>query len=208
MSKTKQRILEKSLDLFNDKGIVAVSLRDISKELNISIGNLQYHYKKREDIVEGLYFDLVKKIDEEVLVLHKKLSVNGFFDVPIRIMMILFEYRFFLIDFVSISRNNETIKKHYAQLSIKREEQFLVWVNFLIERNSFRQPVLKNEYTSLYKAIEVISNFWFSNSLIQNDNLSEEVIKEYSALIRQLIYPYLTKQGQTQFSITYSALHL
>lgn len=208
MNKTKQRILKKSLQLFNNKGIVNISLRDISKKLNISVGNLQYHYKKREDIVEDLYFNLVQKIEKEILALNKNAPINIFFDAPVKIMIILFEYRFFLIDFVNISRNNETIKRHYSQLSIKREEQFIILINVLIARNIFRKPLLRNEYVNLYKVIEVISNFWFSNSLIQKDNLSKEVIEEYSVLISQIIYPYLTKQGKDKFSNTYTDLLL
>lgn len=201
MNQTRQRILKKSLELFNEKGVVNVSLRDIAKEITISVGNLQYHYKKREDILEGLYFDLVQKIDAEVVNSTQKLSIHEFLNVSVSVMTVLFEYRFFLIDFVSISRNNETIKTHYSQLSIKREAQFIAFIDTLIAINIFREPFLKDEYTNLYKAIEVISNFWFSNSLIQKESLSKEVIDEYALLIEQVIYPYLTEKGRNQLLI-------
>jgi len=46
MSATKQKILKQSLQLFNELGISNVSLRDIADEAGISVGNLQYHFKK------------------------------------------------------------------------------------------------------------------------------------------------------------------
>lgn len=52
---TKQKILQQALQLFNENGLSNVSLREISEAMDISVGNLQYHFKKREDIVEGLF---------------------------------------------------------------------------------------------------------------------------------------------------------
>ena len=63
MNATKQKILMKSLELFNTSGISKTSLRTISDEVGISVGNLQYHFKKREDIIEALYFQLVAKMN-------------------------------------------------------------------------------------------------------------------------------------------------
>ena len=67
MSETKLKIIKQALLLFNNNGTANVSLRAIAKETGISIGNLQYHFKKREDIIEALYFQLVDKIDAEKL---------------------------------------------------------------------------------------------------------------------------------------------
>ena len=61
MSETKLKIIKQALHLFNNNGTSNVSLRAIAKETGISIGNLQYHFKKREDIIEALYFQLVDK---------------------------------------------------------------------------------------------------------------------------------------------------
>lgn len=200
MKSTKQRILNKSLELFNARGIVDVSLRDISTDLNISVGNLQYHYKKREDIVEALYYELVARIEEELSAIHKQATLENLIHISTKVMKVFMTYRFFLIDFVSISRNNDRIKKHYAQLSIARADQFRTWISDLIEENVFRKEAVPDEYSKLYTSIEVISNFWFSNTLIQKDELTQDIISKYSTHIRYLIYPYLTEQGRSQFN--------
>jgi AcrR family transcriptional regulator len=43
---TRQRLLDKSSELFNSYGIEAVSIGHISDALQISTGNLTYHFKK------------------------------------------------------------------------------------------------------------------------------------------------------------------
>ena len=52
---TRDRILDASLALFNDDGIAAVSTHRIAAELGISPGNLNYHFKTKEQIVAWLF---------------------------------------------------------------------------------------------------------------------------------------------------------
>lgn len=51
---TKEKILAVAKDLFNEKGYENVRMRDISSQLGISVGNLTYHFKKKEDILKAL----------------------------------------------------------------------------------------------------------------------------------------------------------
>lgn len=199
MIDTKQKILTTSLRLFNARGISSVSLRDIAYEVGISVGNLQYHFKKREDIIEALYFQLVDKINRILFIDYDNL-LKSFFDTSVKIFSIIYEYHFFLLDFVTITRNNKKIKTHYAELSKQREKQFFQVVEVFIKTGLFRGELLKNEYLSLFKRIEVISNFWFSSIFIQSDVLTKDSIQEYSLLISQSIYPYLTKEAEKQYA--------
>ncbi len=198
MNATKQKILIKSLRLFNDCGISNVSLRTIADEVGISVGNLQYHFRKREDIVEALYFQIVEKIDS-ISSMKTDDLLESFFNISREISSILYEYHFFLLDFITITRRNKKIKSHYSELSKRREMEFLEIVDILIENGLIRKELLKNEYHSLFKRMEVISNFWFSSILIQVDVLSKESIEGYSLLISQSIYPYLTDEAKKQY---------
>lgn len=54
-SSTRDRILETSLRLFNEEGLAPVSAHRIAAELGISPGNLHYHFKTKQAIVERLF---------------------------------------------------------------------------------------------------------------------------------------------------------
>src|SRR5215212_4731792 len=56
--RTAERILEVTLDLFNRFGEPNVSTTLISAELNISPGNLYYHYPAKDELMNSL-FDLI-----------------------------------------------------------------------------------------------------------------------------------------------------
>ena len=51
---TRERITQAARTLFNERGYNAVSVADIAQEVGISKGNLTYHFKRKEDIVDAL----------------------------------------------------------------------------------------------------------------------------------------------------------
>jgi len=53
--KTRDRILECALHLFNEKGEPNVSTLEIANEMGISPGNLYYHFHGKEPLVLGLF---------------------------------------------------------------------------------------------------------------------------------------------------------
>jgi len=81
--KTPERILITSLDIFNQKGENNVSSVEIAMELDISPGNLYYHFKGKEVIV-GALFDLYQDqlrgiIDAPSKQRDTSLSIEDFF---------------------------------------------------------------------------------------------------------------------------------
>ena len=61
--KTAEKILLISLDLFNRHGERNITSVDIANELDISPGNLYYHYKGKDDIINALVDSYIVKIN-------------------------------------------------------------------------------------------------------------------------------------------------
>ena len=61
--KTAEKILLISLDLFNRQGERNITSIDIANELDISPGNLYYHYKGKDEIISALVDNYVTKMN-------------------------------------------------------------------------------------------------------------------------------------------------
>jgi AcrR family transcriptional regulator len=62
--RTAERILEVTLELFNRFGEPNVSTTLISAELNISPGNLYYHYPAKDELINSLFDRFERALNE------------------------------------------------------------------------------------------------------------------------------------------------
>ncbi len=60
--KTRDRILQTALALFNEEGEAQVSTVDIAVVMEISPGNLYYHFRGKETIIEALFDDFEEEL--------------------------------------------------------------------------------------------------------------------------------------------------
>ncbi|MGY6648255.1 TetR/AcrR family transcriptional regulator [Wenyingzhuangia sp. IMCC45574] len=200
MTKTKQKILDTSLALFNEFGLSKVPLRRIATHMGISQGNLNYHFKKREDIIEGLYYQLVLNINQSIAnVSFENFSIHGLYQISTSIAYEFYKFRFFLLDFTQIMREQEQIKQHYNQLLLLRKSQMIGLINSLVAKELVRPEELPNEYENLYTRVQILSDFWMSSLSIQQNTIEEKEVYNHTALIFENIYPYLTEKGKIEF---------
>ena len=76
--KTRDKILETARELFNNDGVSTVSSRNISDAMNISYGNLCYHFPKKDDIIMQLYASMQTELDTEVAKFYLESATKKF----------------------------------------------------------------------------------------------------------------------------------
>jgi AcrR family transcriptional regulator len=197
--KTREKILFTARGLFNEFGVPNVTLRRIAATMNISQGNLNYHFKKREDIIEALYYQLMEVFNEEKGRLNKKyISFDFILDSTRKGMSALYEYRFLMIDFNQNMRENPKIHEQFILLEQIRKETYLYAFKLAIEAGVMRSPLFEGEYEGLNERIQVFSDFWIASSDIYKEP-KKEVVDKYHNLLVEMFFPYFTINAQQQF---------
>lgn len=96
---TRHRILVASLLLFNEHGVPRTTINDIADEIDISPGNLHYHFRRKEDIVDALTAEFQADARK---VLHppesENLSLDDFWWFLHHLLELKDAYRFMLTD--------------------------------------------------------------------------------------------------------------
>lgn len=197
---TKSKILDISLRLYNKCGLNNVSQRMISKDLGISPGNLTYHFKRTEDILEQLFINMVDEID---CIYESGTSINitmkDLINLYLKVIKILYKNKFFMLDFVHIVRHCDKINEKYIEVTHKRHFQYTQTILSLIENGYVKKPTFKGEYKALYERMNIVSDFWMSREVINQGSVSEESINHYAFINLAQMYPYLTEKGREDF---------
>jgi AcrR family transcriptional regulator len=111
--RTAERILEVTLDLFNRFGEPNVSTTLISAELNISPGNLYYHYPAKDELINALFDRYEKALGQ---ILQAADGVENVEDAWLFFHM-LFEliwgYRFLYRDLNDLLSKNRRLETHF-----------------------------------------------------------------------------------------------
>jgi len=197
--KTKQKILKAALALFNERGLMDTTIRNIAQELNMSSGNLNYHFRYKEEIIEDLYFELMDRVVQRIDELEEEhIDLALFYKIISAVKLCMYEYRFLYRSLFKILSDNLKIQKHYLQMSKERSDIFITLLKHWQENNIIRQPEFKDEYKRLHKRIVIIREGWINN-LDLIDMSQEEGIAYFSDLIFEILYPYLTKKGKKEY---------
>ena len=97
--KTRQRILDTSLAMFNLQGEPNVTTNHIADELEISPGNLYYHFRNKDDIIEQLFQRYEERMDSALIAPEGRLP--NLEDIWLQLHLVfecIWEYRSYIVN--------------------------------------------------------------------------------------------------------------
>lgn len=188
---TRQKILDIARTLFNEYGYNGVSLRDIAKAAGISEGNLTYHFKKKENLIECL---LSEEKDTFPISIPKTLEELDavFLDMQQKVQKNLY----FFLHYTQLSQTSPEIcykqSSRYSELLEKLRSAF----QNLYEAGLLRREIFSGEYghviDTLYMSIIYWAPFMELKKSIHTDNA------EYRRFAWYSMYHLLTEKGQSK----------
>jgi AcrR family transcriptional regulator len=193
--KTRDRILEVSLLLFNEEGEGALSSVDVANALEISPGNLYYHFKGKDAVIRALF----DRFEEEMRVILRgsKGGLASIEDNWVYIYILLeeiYDFRFFYRDLAGLlARYPDLAVRFRSLVAAKRQTIARILVDLeklglLTIEAHLREPLTDQIITTL--------TFWLAG-----DALTKEV-HDGPALIHKTVFqvmclmvPYMGDAG-------------
>ncbi|MEQ8704146.1 MAG: TetR/AcrR family transcriptional regulator [Phaeodactylibacter sp.] len=194
--KTKERILQAALRQFNTTGTDQTTVRSVAEEVGISHGNLCYHFKNTDELIEALYLQLVAETAGVVGVLTiQPLDLAATWSQSYATFQLLYRYRFLLLDFARIIRRIERMRHNFHQLMALRRQQMQEGLQQLIDGGWMQPAPLPGHYEAFITNLLIIGNHWITESAIQYEETGEQVVQHYHRAMMSIFVPYLTEKG-------------
>lgn len=180
--KTKKQILETARNLFNEYGYTKTTMRDISNALNMTVGNLTYHFNKKHD----LFFALMDEIELDTKIIKAE-SLLDFHLVIDELLAGMVRNRFFFSDFKLFDGIDG-----YVSPDVKSKEFLNLMVDLLNDLKTsgyFISEFDSDRMVSTMKICLLAHLTWISHDPTIQD--------KHSFLLDhwRLLMPYFTEQG-------------
>ncbi|MBB5208279.1 TetR/AcrR family transcriptional regulator [Chiayiivirga flava] len=188
--RTRERILETSLALFNARGEPNVTTNHIADELEISPGNLYYHFRNKDDIIEQLFALYEERIDRALMAPRDRLP--GLEDIWLQLHLVyecIWEYRFLYRDLVDILTRNRKLRMHFARIMKRATDNATGVMRGLVQAGVMRAS--HDELTATANNILVIATFWLNFSAVRGERDEQEAIRLGIHQVMMLLAPFL-----------------
>lgn len=199
--RTAERILETTLDLFNRFGEPNVSTTLISAELNISPGNLYYHYPAKDELINSLFDRYERALNELLRAADGVENVEDAWLFFHMLFELIWQYRFLYRDLNDLLSKNRRLETHF-QFVLKNKTQAVRQVIDGLTRQRAVQ-IERQAAEPAAAAMVVVLTYWLSFEYVRDPRHALEPENAAAALGRGafhtlcLLMPYLDPDSRT-----------
>jgi AcrR family transcriptional regulator len=187
---TRKRILDCSLAMFNAQGEPNVTTNHIADELEISPGNLYYHFRNKDDIIERLFGRYEERMDLALSPPSGRLP--GLEDVWLQLHLVfecIWDYRFLYRDLVDILSRNRRLRMRFARILRRADEQAHLVMRGLCQAGVMRASPAELDAASTN--ILVIATFWLNYAAVRGDRDEQAAIRQGVVQVMMSLAPFL-----------------
>ncbi|SNT20936.1 transcriptional regulator, TetR family [Noviherbaspirillum humi] len=200
--RTRDRILELSLRLFNDFGEPNITTTVIAEEMRISPGNLYYHFRNKDDIVDSLFDQFGAEIGRMLAVpADRRPTIDDVWNYLHLMFELVWQYRFFYRDLSDLLSRNRKLELRFKEIfahkiGVARQLCIGLRGDQLFEGSDA-------EIDALASNIVVVATYWLSYEYVRNPRkFSEQEAETLSRgcyQVLSLIAPYLRAETRARF---------
>jgi AcrR family transcriptional regulator len=188
---TRQLILDVARDLFNERGIAAISTNHICEAAGISPGNLYYHFSNKQDIILELFHQMIAQWDEEPP--PSEISLKSFYNQLEKMFSLIWLYRFLHREFAVLVREQEAFASSFQTIQRRRMQEMDKALDVYIAAGVFR-PMQKEERVSARRMLWFFSLHWIPQLELEGHRITEARLREGIPLLQMIFDPFVIER--------------
>ncbi|MVM41526.1 TetR family transcriptional regulator [Spirosoma sp. HMF3257] len=196
---SKHRLLKAALYLFNHFGFVSVRLQHIADEAGVSVGNLAYHFKTKDVLIETLYQSIINMQDKLLLEVSQA-PIFSTIDYYLKNTFYLQQqYSFFFTDTLELMRAFPSLRQHHRRHISYQLMQTEWLLKFSMSRGALQHPIAPDSLALLSHRFTMMTENWMCFERMRGIGASDLQVKSYCHALWSLLIPYFTNKGKDEF---------
>ena len=207
--RTAERILDTSLALFNRYGEPGVSTAQISSELNISPGNLYYHFPAKDVLVNALFDQYVQHLNELLPAAPDVGDVENAWFFLHALFERVWAYRFLYRDINHLLSNNRHLEQSMKNVLLDKTSAFKGMLQGLSHAGVLQLE--SSDRDDLAVHMVVMLTWWLSYEYVRDPRHALEPESAQASLLRGaksvlgLVVPYAAAEHKEHLSALLAA---
>ncbi len=197
--KTRDKIVHAALELFNQHGERNITTNHIADYIEISPGNLYYHFRNKQEIVREIFALYSAELLERFTPLKgSKESLTMLKSYLDSIFTLMWKYRFFYANLPEIFSRDELLHEQYTNVQdILRGNLIAIMQEFVALK---LLEVDRQQLKSLVCTLHLIACSWLSYqfAMLSKTQITEQMVRQGMLQMIDVVKPVATEQGLEQ----------
>lgn len=196
MTDTKARILDKALELFNERGTANVTTNHIAEALGMSPGNLYYHYRNKAEIVRGLFARIMAAWARNyALPAGKSPSFRTMDAMVAGNFEIQWRHRFFFRDLTMLLAADPELAKEYRANRDAGMANTVALLRHFIDAG-LMVPTDKRTLDEITQLLWLVGDFWLVFRDAGGEEITPAVSDQGVRMFRRIIAPHIKAKSK------------
>ncbi len=192
--KTRDKIINAAIKLFNERGTKAISTNHIAAATDMSPGNLYYHFHNKEDIIRAIFEQMdAYGVEQYQIILdnYPPGTIEALEQTFIMIQEYNWRYRFFKRELTALIMNDTLLKERFHATNRQMQNMIRFTIDCGIANGSIKPMGAANK-EHLVDAIWLVALFWLNYLEVGGEELNKATLGRGNDVLRTVLSQYLT----------------
>ena len=195
MKKSASVIIEAAITLYNKNGLTNVTNQEIAKSAGISLSNLNYHFKNKEELVLEIFKKMLGDLDTKVYENNRRILQGDGMGLLTSYLQFQVSYKFFYLDSHNIMKAFPETKEGFLKRIYEGRKVVLNLLYYGVGKGYIKSPPTEGDtyFEELFNLLLMKNHFLHQFMAMTNDKT--DFVEKGMWCSGYILKPYLTEKG-------------